>query len=99
MRSTISLGLALVGTIVTGHTITRPPPSIHLDDSSDPSQQKPLGAFEHEFIQQQEWLYPYTLKEHDPNAEICDAGSKQYTGTVSVSDEKKLFFCKSLSPH
>ncbi|KAK3318957.1 carboxypeptidase Y [Apodospora peruviana] len=51
--------------------------------------QKPLRVEQHNTGRS---LYPYTLREHDPNAEICVAGSKQFTGMVSVSDEKKLFF-------
>jgi hypothetical protein len=37
----------------------------------------------------------YTL--YEQSEEICNAGSRQWTGWINVSDEKKLFFCK-LSP-
>lgn len=97
MRSTISLGLTLLGTIFTSHAIAHPPPPIRLDDSA--GQQRPLAGFNQEPPQKREPLYPYTLKEHAPNAEICHAGSKQYTGTVSVSEEKKLFFCMNSILH
>jgi len=40
---------------------------------------------------------PYSVKEHAGDSEICVAGSKHYSGTVSVSEDKKLFFCE-LSP-
>jgi hypothetical protein len=36
----------------------------------------------------------YTL--YEQTDEICDAGGRQWTGWVNVSEEKKLFFC---TPH
>ncbi|KAK8027714.1 hypothetical protein PG991_004770 [Apiospora marii] len=33
---------------------------------------------------------PYTLQEQ--NDQVCDAGSRQWTGWINVSEEKKLFF-------
>lgn len=38
--------------------------------------------------------YPFVVREQ--NESICDAGSKQWTGQVEVSEEKKLFFCMIL---
>lgn len=35
---------------------------------------------------------PYTLREQ--NDQVCDARSRQWTGWIDVSEEKKLFFCK-----
>jgi len=35
----------------------------------------------------------FTVREQ--NDSICNAGVKQWTGLVDVSNEKKLFFCKS----
>lgn len=35
---------------------------------------------------------PYTIRPQ--NASLCDAGTKHWTGTVSVSKGKNLFFCK-----
>lgn len=33
----------------------------------------------------------FNVTEQDEN--ICDAGSRQWTGWIHVSDEKSLFFC------
>lgn len=35
---------------------------------------------------------PYTLREQ--NDQVCDAGSRQWTGWINVSEEKRLFFCE-----
>lgn len=32
------------------------------------------------------------------SSDICDAGSRQWTGTVSVTEEKSMFFCTSATP-
>jgi hypothetical protein len=34
----------------------------------------------------------YTIRAQSD--EICDAGSRQWTGWIRISDEKRLFFCK-----
>lgn len=42
--------------------------------------------------------YSLRIKEHTQagaeGALLCDAGSKQYTGWLDVSEERSLFFCK-----
>lgn len=69
-----------------------PPP---VDGLSTAGSQKPLGGSTIKSSQGQK--HRYTVKEHAENADICIAGTKQYTGTVSVSDEKDLFYCEFLS--
>jgi cathepsin A (carboxypeptidase C) len=36
--------------------------------------------------------YSFTVRKQ--NAQLCDAGSTQWTGTVKVSPEKNIFFCE-----
>jgi cathepsin A (carboxypeptidase C) len=36
--------------------------------------------------------HAFTIRKQ--NASLCDAGSTQWTGTVKVSPEKSIFFCK-----
>lgn len=31
-------------------------------------------------------------------SDICDTGSRQWTGTVTVTEEKSMFFCTSATP-
>ena len=35
---------------------------------------------------------PHTFREQ--NDQVCDAGSRQWTGWINVSEEKRLFFCE-----
>jgi hypothetical protein len=37
----------------------------------------------------------YSWQVKAQNATLCDAGSKQWTGTVKVTPERSLFFCES----
>ncbi|KAK3934648.1 Alpha/Beta hydrolase protein [Diplogelasinospora grovesii] len=36
--------------------------------------------------------YPYTVRQHAPDSEICVAGSRQFTGQVTVTENNSLFF-------
>ncbi|KAK3687691.1 carboxypeptidase Y [Podospora appendiculata] len=81
MRLPLLLGAAL-GCV--GTALARP------GESGFESPQQPLLA--DDANQQTKHSAPYSVKEHSGDADICAAGSKHYTGTVSVSDEKKLFF-------
>lgn len=90
-RLLFAVGLGLSS--LTNHALGTP--TYRPADSYD---QKPLVDSSHEPTYPGEPVYPYTLKEHAADAEICKAGSGQFTGTVSVSDQKKLFFCRSLNP-
>lgn len=37
--------------------------------------------------------YSYTVTEQDDT--LCDAGTRQWTGSINVTDKKSIFFCKS----
>lgn len=38
----------------------------------------------------------FDVKEQSPD--LCDAGSRYWTGTVNITSEKSMFFCEQLLP-
>ncbi|KAM7203531.1 Alpha/Beta hydrolase fold [Rhypophila sp. PSN 637] len=60
--------------------------------SSDSDDQRPITASDNNAISIREPLFPYTRKELGSNSIACNAGSRQYTGEVNLSDEKRLFY-------
>lgn len=54
-----------------------------------PSTQKVLGRPDDPTIE--EGSAPFTLREQ--SVQLCDAGSRHWTGTVNVTADKSIFFC------
>ncbi|KAK0636962.1 Alpha/Beta hydrolase protein [Bombardia bombarda] len=72
-----AIGLSRIGAAVPHHVL------------SDSAQQPLASPIEQSGDQ---GAHLFSLRKHAEDADICVAGSKQYTGTISVSEEKKLFF-------
>ncbi|KAM7220911.1 Alpha/Beta hydrolase fold [Rhypophila decipiens] len=85
MRPTVSQILALLGLV--HHSLAD-----HLPAGSSDSDKRPIPVSDNNATSTREPLFPYTRKELGPNSIACNAGSRQYVGKVTLSDEKKILY-------
>lgn len=93
MRTSQVFALGILAAGVTGNSLEAPK-----SDSSatkwlvdGPRAQQPIQADSQDGkIQADGWM----VQEQD--SRVCDAGSRQFTGRVNVTDDKSMFFCTFL---
>lgn len=90
MRGSQVFALGILAAGVTGRSLDAPKPDSmptrwHVDG---PSAQQPIHTdSQGGKIQADGWM----VQEQD--SRVCDAGSRQFTGRVNVTDDKSMFFC------